>query len=184
MTARDAVVAYLKRNDYKREVGHFWASEISSIMGGYIKPADWGKPNPIIDNAEIVCEGMAKEDMLAKILQKAGIECACGDKQNKYLLEVAEGITITTKPDFEFATQIWETKDPLNWEDYESIKPSYKYQLECEARAVPNKKVFLGYFVPKRIIPVLVEYQRDDILWEKIKTKLINFNNQLKKCQQ
>jgi hypothetical protein len=182
MKARDAVVKYLQRDDYKREVGHYWASELSSIIGGYIKPEDWGKPSPIIDNAEIVCEGMAKEDMLAKIFQKAGIDCACGDKQNKYLLEVEEGVTITTKPDFEFPTQIWETKDPLNWNDYESIKPSYKYQLECEARACPNKKVFLGYFVPKRIIPVLVEYQRDDKCWEQIKNKLIKFHKKL--CQQ
>jgi hypothetical protein len=181
MTARDAVVAYLKRDDYKREIGHFWASEISSIMGGYIKPEDWGKPSSIIDNAEIVCEGMAKEDMLAKIFQKVGVDCACGDKQNKYLLEVAEGITITTKPDFEFADKIWETKDPLNWNDYESIKPSYRYQLECEFRAT-KKKTYLGYFVPKRIIPVLVEYSPDDKLWEQIKRKLIKFNKEL--CKQ
>jgi hypothetical protein len=184
MKARDAVIKYLEREPFKRDVGHYWASEIGSIMGGYVKASDWGKPNPIIDNAEIVCEGMAKENMLASIFQKANVNCACGDKQNKYLLEVAEGVTITTKPDFEFPTQVWETKDPLNWCDYEVIKPSYRYQLECEARAVPNKKVFLGYFVPKRIIPVLVEYHSDDKLWEQIKTKLINFNKQLQKCQQ
>jgi hypothetical protein len=192
MTVRDKIVEYLHRDENKRVAGRYWQSDLSSIFGGYMKPKDFfSKGEDIVDNAEIVCEGMAKENMLAAVFQKTGVDCYCGEEklygekaQKKYILDIADGVTLVVKPDFEFPTKVWETKNPLNWDDYTTIKPSYKYQCEAEYRAT-GKQAFLGYFVPKRIVPILVGYTPDDKLWEEIKKKLINFDKKVRElCQQ
>lgn len=166
----------------ERVLGRYYASELNTILKGYVKPENFFKPRRIEENKKEVMYGMDKELCLANTFHELNINCLCGKEQAKYELKVDDEITIVTKPDFLFPEMTWETKAPINWNDFTRIKPSYVYQLECEYRAT-KRKTYLGYFSSEqyRRLPILVEYLPSDETWNEIVKKIKLYHNKIKK---
>jgi len=168
--------------DKKREIGHYYASEIYSIEKGYLKPKDFFN-NKAIDeeSCQKIADGVAFEDYLEKMFVGLGIE----HKYNpRYELRINKEITITCKPDFEFEDYVIETKFPHKSERYpdrninEYLKESYQYQLEIEHR-VTNKPVYIGKFVvPFDVKKIAFTPSKER--FEKIKRLILQFHRDLK----
>lgn len=174
--------AELNGKEKERVLGRYYASELNTILNGYIKPEDFFKPRKIESNQKEIRYGMDKELCLADTFKNLNIDCLCGDNQAKFELKINDEIIIVVKPDFLFPDMCWETKAPINWKDFTRIKPSYRYQLECEYRAT-KRKTFLGYFTSEqyRRLPILVEYVPNNETWNEIIKKLTLYNEQIKK---
>jgi hypothetical protein len=175
---------YNKPNDKKREAGHYHASELWYIYKGYTTTGNFFKKDEVdkVGQANMF-RGSAMEDMLAKVLTAEGVEF---EGQQRYEIEVSEGIFISGKTDFEFPDKIIETKCPMELTN--GIPPKWEMQMEFYHRA-SKKPVYLGIFDKNgseiiRFFP----YKPSDTLWETIKDTLIDFNRRLllkigKQCQ-
>jgi hypothetical protein len=156
-----------------REIGHYWASDIASIVGGYTTPANFLTPKKIAyKGTQRILVGVAMEDMFTKILKEQHIKV---DSQPKKIMEL-DGYTLTIKPDFVFPDFTLETKysfSPVN-----GIPDKWIYQLECEYRAY-EKPVLLGVFKIPFDIKFFPFYPSEE-RWEFIKKTLKDFDEQLK----
>ncbi len=174
MTLKEKISEYLNR-PHDRVLGRYNSSELYSIIAGYKKPRTHFEPDPIKEeHQEIVLRGMAMEAMLADILKE---DCMCGDNQSKYELKVNDEITIVVKPDFEWETEVWETKYPR--EMVYEIPRKWKYQLECQYRAT-NKPVSLMVFSEPFHL-TRIDYIPSEETWKEIIKKLTLYHEQVKK---
>jgi len=186
-----------KRGSYPREKGKYWASDLSSIIGGYLRPEDFGKPKAIdILGCQRIITGNMAEAKMVEILRSQGIrfnadvfdELKLGkefsiakDGQIKRYLKITDEITLTVKPDFVFnGRPIVETKYPFSMKEIleGKIPKRYTYQLEVEHRAF-NMPVQLGlFFTPFNLR--IMDYKPSKVRWNNIKKKLIEFHKQVK----
>ena len=161
---------YINRDTgHKKIIGRYWASELSSIFGGYLKAKDYLEKKKIT-NPGMILTGIANEDMLTKILKEMKVDF---QEQVKLELKIKD-ITLVVKPDFVFKDMIWETKHAFSGK-YDK----YKYQLEAEYRAT-NKKTYLGILKTPFDLELL-EYIPNDNLWEEIQEKLYAFHKEVLK---
>lgn len=173
MTLKEKISTYLN-NPRERVLGRYNSSEIYAIIANYKKPENHFKPDPIKEeHQEIVLRGMAIEAMLADILKD---DCMCGENQGKYELKIDEEITIVVKPDFEWKTEVWETKYPR--EMVYEIPRKWKYQLECQYRATKKPVKLMVFGEPFNITEI--PYTPSDETWEEIIKKIKNYHKRVK----
>lgn len=168
-----------------REIGRYYASELGSILNNWKKPEDFFKEK---DLDEVACGnidmGEALEAHQKKMWEKVGLKF---EHEPKKEIEF-EDFVIVVKPDFVFKDYIIETKAPTKrtlarYFDKGEIPYWYKPQLEAEMRAFPREKIYLGAFRDlknNRFHLQLIEYRKDDELWEKVVKKLVKFDTKLK----
>jgi hypothetical protein len=156
-----------KPRGHKKEIGRYWASELGSIIHGYLKPADYLKEKKIKDYGMILT-GIANENMLTNILKEMNVDF---QEQVKFELKIKD-IILVVKPDFVFKNMVWETKHAFT-KNYEK----YKYQLEAEYRAT-NKITYLGILKTPFDLDLL-KYNPSDKLWQEIQDKLYSFHEQV-----
>jgi hypothetical protein len=167
---------YNKPRDKKKIIGRYYASEIGSILKGYITTTNYFDQKPVDKKGQAnMFRGSAMEEQLGKILKEQGVEF---ETQTPLELRV-EDFIISGKLDFNFKDYIVETKCPQDLTN--GIPDKWKCQCECYFRAT-NKKVYLGIFDKTgdniiRFFP----YEPSDALWEEIKTKMSDFHRRLKK---
>lgn len=173
MKKQELFYNYVNRKDRPpRQKGYFWASEVGSIIKGYLLPSDFFK-NKKIDKAgqSNIISGQAFEAEFKRILEHNEIPFK---HEPRYEIKF-DDITITVKPDFEFADKVIETKFPVRLATDEEYLERYQYQLELEHRAT-NKKVYLGIFTHPFDLH-LVEFSPDIARFNKIKEALKDFND-------
>jgi len=161
-----------------REVGKYYASEVGSIMKGYLKPKDYFKPTLVkLWGVGPVLSGKAFEAEFDRMLSYNEIEF---QHEPRYEVKI-DDMVITVKPDFVFKDRAIETKFPVKKDTPDGYLERWKHQLELEYRAT-MLPVSLGVFDhPYRID--FYKYEESDELWEEIKVALINFNKELCKTK-
>jgi len=167
---------YNTPRDKKRVVGRYYASEISSIIKGYITTGNYFTQRIADKKGQAnMFRGSAMEDHLVKVLKEQKVEFTT---QDPIELKIKDFV-ISGKLDFNFKEYIVETKCPENITN--GVPDKWKCQMECYYRAT-NKKVYLGIFdkVGEHIIRFF-PYEPSDLLWEEIKTKISDFHRRLKK---
>ena len=168
---------YNKPKDKVRQIGHFYASELWYIYKGYTNPTSFFKQSTIdkVGQANMF-RGSAMEDMLCKVLTEEGVDFKT---QERFELEIAEGIFVSGKLDFNFQDYVLETKRPAQLTN--GIPDKWKFQLETYFR-MTGKKIYLGIFdgSGEHIIRFF-QYEPSDERWELIKQTLIDFNAKLVK---
>ena len=181
MTLQQKISSYLN-SPRERKLGRYYSSELYSIIGGYKKPEDHFKPDPIKpEHQGVVLRGMMAEALLADILKDS---CRCGDDQPKYELKIDDEITIVVKPDFEWKNEGWETKYPKV--PVSEVPKKWRYQLECEYRATGKKIKLMVLSDPKEIKTLPfdikeIEYQPSEATWQEIIKKIKVYHNKVKK---
>jgi len=172
---------YVNQEPRERKKGYFWASDVSSIIKGYLKPKDFFNAHKI-DKKGIgnVLSGQAFEAEFKKVLDFNKVEYK---HEPRYEVKF-DDIVITTKPDFELPKFVIETKFPVSTTDYRGreLTPKdylkrYRHQMELEHRAT-KKPVYLGIFKH----PFQLEfypYEASDKTFNEIKVALKKFNSKL-----
>lgn len=186
---------YNKPREKQRVVGRYYASEIGSILKGYITTTNYFTQKPVDKKGQAnMFRGSAMEDQLCKILKEQGVEFETQtpielripyiepknyDRNTEIDVDYQEYIIISGKLDFNFKDYIVETKCPDLTTN--GIPDKWKCQMECYYRAT-NKKVYLGIFdkLGEHIIRFF-PYEPSDLLWEEIKTKILDFHRRLVK---
>jgi hypothetical protein len=181
MTIKEAINHYYnKPKDKKREIGHYHASEIWYIYKGYTNPTNFFKQKEVDKEGQAnMFRGSAMEDMLVKVLTEEKVNF---ETQKRLEIEIAPGIFISGKTDFEFPECILETKRPKAdsiGEQLQGIPDKWRFQMEIYHRAT-KKDVYLGIFygIGDEIIR-MYKYEPSDETWELIKSTLIEFNKKL-----
>jgi len=176
LTRDEALVNYISANYHPRVMGRYWATDIYSMVKGYLTPENFFTKKDIdVKAARNMLSGMAFEAMWKDILEYNRVDFLYGDKI-KRVKEIAPGITLVSKPDFEYTNRVVETKFPVK--EREKTPEWYLYQLECEYR-LTGKEVYLGIFShPFNIREE--KYIPNDDRWELIQNVLIDFHNKLK----
>ncbi len=166
---------YVNAEKRERKKGRFYASEVSSIIKGYLKPKNFYKYRPVEEKGvHNVLSGIAFEAQLKKIFEFHKIEF---EHEPKKELKIKDFV-IVVKPDFVFADKIIETKLPIKLGEPEEYLERYAMQMECEYRAF-KKPVFLGIFTFPFDLQI-VEYKSCDKTWKIIKEKVGEFHNKVK----
>lgn len=166
---------YNKPQDKKRELGHYYCSEIWYIYKKYTNPTNFFKQKEIDKQGQAnMFRGSACEDMLCKILTEEKVDFKT---QTRIEYKVNDDIIISGKTDFEFKDYILETKCPQ--EPTNGIPPKWEFQCECYFR-MTGKSVYIGIFDKQgdsiiRFFP----YKPSDEKWELIKQTLIDFHGKL-----
>jgi hypothetical protein len=162
---------------HERTYGRYYASELYSIIKGYLKPQDFWKAKDIdIDGAKNILRGEAYETKLKEILEFNKVDFKYGD-EIKYELPINDEIILVVKPDFELKDFVIETKFPIR--DVQEIPEKWKYQCEAEYRAT-KKPVIVGVF--NNIFDIrFIDYKPSALTWKKIQTALINFHSKVPK---
>jgi hypothetical protein len=166
----------IKKTDdglHKKTIGRYWASDLNSIIKGYITANNYLKEKEIdIRGLTNIFFGVALENELTKRFEEKGIKIR---PQEKKELEIAEGVKLVVKPDFVSDTMTIEAKCPEM--PLQAIPERYFHQLEAEYRAFPKNKVYLLSFQRPKFL--LLEYKPSDERWKEICDNLIKFNNKL-----
>lgn len=155
-----------------REKGKFYASEVGSIIKGYLKPEDFYKIKTI-DKVEPLLSGMSFESTFKAILEYNNINFT---HEPRYEIKF-DDIIITVKPDFELEDKVIETKFPYKIGTPEEYLERYKHQLELEHQAT-KKEVILGVFSHPFNIN-FYHYEPNKKLFKEIKVALKKFNKKL-----
>lgn len=173
-----AILSYVNNKDkgkHKREIGHYYCSEIYSIIKGYLKPKDFFEDKRIdLYGSENIISGCAYENSLHEILRFNKANCKYQERKE---IKV-DDFLIVVKPDFLFPNMLWETKCP-DAPMKDEIPDKWKYQLEAEFRAF-EKSVYLGIFRRHPLL-TLIEYQPSMRVWNFALTKIKEFHNELLK---
>ena len=153
----------------ERKKGFFHASEVGSIIQGYLLPCDFYKPRPIKGVSQhYILHGEAYEKQYKELLKDM-------DYKHEPRYEVKfDDIIITVKPDFEFADKVIETKAPSTPKTTEKLLDTYQYQLELEHRATNKPVVLCVIETPFR--PTYIPFVPSDERFNKIKEALKSFN--------
>lgn len=163
---------YVNKEPRERNKGFFYASEVGSIINGYLLPSDFYKSKKIDKTGQAnIMSGQAFEAEFKKILEHNEIPFK---HEPRYEVKF-DDITITVKPDFEFADKVIETKFPVKLATDEEYLERYQYQLQLEWEAT-HKKVYLGIFAHPFNLH-LVEFLPDMARFNKIKKALKDFND-------
>lgn len=177
MNLQEAKSKYLN-NPRERVLGRYNSSELYSIIGGYKKPENHFDPDPIKpEHLDIVLRGMAMEGQLALILKDL---CKCGENQSKYELKVNDEIVIVVKPDFEWQSEVWETKYPK--EMVYEIPRKWKYQLECQYRATHKPVKLMVFSEPFNLTEI--QYVPSEDTWNEIVKKITSYHEKVKNGKQ
>lgn len=172
---------YLNGKDTKngtcnRVFGRYNSSELYYIVTGKLKPKDFLKTSPVDRfGASLIIAGIGAEDIWTKMLTDIGADFIPQDKKE---IKINDEITLVAKPDFNFKSFLVEMKKP---KDISPIIPEkWEYQLEAYYR---------GFQLPIQLwqccddITKLykLEFVPSDERWEKVKRKLIEFHEEIKK---
>ncbi len=160
-----------------RTIGRYWASDAGSLRKGYLTPESFFKSSPIeMGGVKMILTGIAFEDCLTKIFENRGVEV---EPQAKNVMKLSDEVDLVVKPDYVFPDFLVETKFPFSPIVNSKIPSRYEYQLECEARAFPGKRVFLGVFsVPFNVY--FIEYIPSSRRWKNIKRNILKFHEDVK----
>jgi hypothetical protein len=170
MTTKEMCEKYVNKHR-ERKKGFFYASEVGSIINGYLKPDKFYEPKKITGiGIKNILSGMAFEAEWKRILEENKREFK---HEPRYEVKF-DDITITVKPDFEFKDKVVETKFPVRLGSQEEYLERYQYQLELEHRAT-NKPVYLGIFTHPFDISYY-SFTPSDERFNKIKEALQTFN--------
>lgn len=154
---------------YPREIGRYWASDVKSIVGGWLTPENFFERTEMnLQSCKNVLTGIALEELYEKALTYSKI---AHEWNKKYELKI-EDFVVVVKPDFVFKDRVEECKYIVSG-DY----TKYEYQLECEYRAT-NLPVFYTIFETPfdwKHIP----FEPSDERWEFIKATLSDFHKKL-----
>jgi len=177
MDTNKAILNYVNLRDkgkHKREIGHYYCSEIYSIIKGYLKPEDFFTEKQIyMYSCENISSGFAYENYLQKVLEFNKADCKYQERTEIKI----DDFSITVKPDFLFPNMLWETKCP-DKPMADEIPDKWKYQLEAEYQAF-KKPTYLGIF-RKHPILTLIEYKQSDRVWKFAVSKVAEFHKKLK----
>lgn len=161
-----------------RKLGRYWASDINSIIKGYLTPDNFFEKGEIDeDGAKMIVSGIASERMLTTIFQDMNVTCK---PQEKKEIKINEEIILVVKPDYLFEDFILEAKHPFKL--FDSIPDRYQYQLEAYYRGF-YLPVYLGVFSHPFNVK-LMTFVPSKPRWKKICNTLIDFHEQLKKINQ
>ena len=167
------VIAPINDGKHKREVGRYWASDINSIIGGYLKPEDFFKEKEFNgEGSTNIFFGVALENELTKRFTEKKVKVI---GQTKYEMKIDDEITLVVKPDFETSTTTIECKCPKL--SIAEIPPRYKYQLEAEHRATGKPTWLLSFQKPEL---VMFPYEPNEETWLKVVKTLKLFHKKLK----
>jgi hypothetical protein len=144
----------------ERQVGRYYASELWYYLTGKIAPENF--LNPVFPTTEEL-----KRLYWGTIIH-TGIQSIFGYKEEKYEINLGEGISIICKPDLilEDGT-IVEIKTKEDIEIYDTLPQSYEYQCQAYLEALKKGEMRL-YLIGWGFSRKLFEVKRDDKLWEKI----------------
>jgi len=177
MKVDEIVKAWVNKDDHgPRELGRYWASDISSITGGYLTPKSFFNKKEV-DNfgVKLITSGIANEDMLTKIFTEMNVPFKA---QVKKEMRVSDEIVLVVKPDFVFKNFVLETKYPYKPIRNGEIPLRYALQLECEHRAF-HLPVYLGVFgYPFNV--KTIAYAPSRKRWSHIVKALTEFHQKLK----
>ena len=176
MNQSQLIQAYLTRDKdkHQRFVGKFSASDLSSIMGGYMTPKNFFAEKKINAlSAKKMITGIILEDGLTRLLENANIDFK---SQQRYEIPIDDFIVVA-KTDFEFGGAIYETK----WTEktIDQAMETYQWQLQLQWEAT-KKPVYLT----KISIPFdlrAYKFEPSEERFEHIKTTLRWFHGELKK---
>lgn len=176
MKISQLLIDYVNKNKRERTLGRYWASEISSIIGGYLLPEDFFTHRQIdLKGVKNILTGLATEDKLTQIFKEMKVPV---EFQAKKEITITEEINLVVKPDYVFEDFLIETKFPFSDFNLKDIPERYAYQLECEYRAF-EKQVYLGMFsIPFNL--QLIPFSPSKKRWEEIQIALKDFHNKLK----
>ena len=179
MKISELIIEWVNREDpeHKRIVGRYSASELYSIIKGYLRPSQFFDKRLIdITGARLITSGISAEDMLTKIFKEAEVDC---EFQVKKEIQITDEIVLVAKPDFVFSDFILEVKcpDPNNIPN--TIPEKWLYQLEAYWQAF-EKEIVLGVITNPFSVKQ-IKYVPNDDCWEKIKTALQDFHSKVKK---
>lgn len=169
MKIDELLVGYFEKKTRQRQIGRYWASEVNSIIKGYLKPEDFFKERVLDpEGASNIHSGIAFEAHFHTIL---------GDRHEKDVKKIIKlgDIELVVVPDFLFEDMLIETKFPVK--PLDEIPERYKYQLECEYRAF-NLPTYLGVFSHPFNV-VFHPYKPSARRWQTIQDKLKEFHDEL-----
>lgn len=179
MKISEIIKWYINLDEHEpRKVGRYYASETYGIIKGYSKPKDFfSKRNIDERGSKLISEGIATEDFLTKIFEKAKKEGVIDVSfQDKKEIKIAEGIILVVKPDYNFKDFLIELKRPMQMS--QNIPEKWQYQLECEHRAFKKPVQLWQVYYPMGFYGL--NYEPSKERWEEIKKAVINFDKKLK----
>ena len=172
MNKQELFYNYVNKEHRERKKGYFYASEVASIIKGYLKPKDFYKPRPIKECNGVI-SGMAFEAEFKRMLESNNRKFT---HEPRYEVKF-DDIVITVKPDFEFEDYVIETKFPYRLGTADDYLERYKHQLELEHQAT-KKPVKLGIFKHPFDID-FYPYKPSKKTFKEVKVALQNFNKKL-----
>ncbi len=173
MNIKKILSDYLE-SDKERQIGRYYASEVSSVIKGYKKPKDFFVKEKLDEKAiGNILSGRAFEAEFKRALDHSKVEYQHEPKEE---IKV-DDFVIVVKPDFVFKDKIIETKFPVRLGHPEDYLERYKHQMECEFRAF-NKPVYLGIFSHPFDVKVY-RYQESDQVWQEVIDYIRDFNKKL-----
>lgn len=166
------IITPVNDGTHKKEIGKYWASEVASIIKGYVNPTNYFKEKEIDERGvHNIFFGVALENELTKRFEQKNRPVKSQDR-----IEIKiEDFILVVKPDFTTTDSCIECKCPEK-SIYE-IPERYMYQLECEYRATGKTTYLLAFQRPI----LLLQYKPSDQRWEFIKQKLSEFHAKLVK---
>jgi len=170
---------YINREQKEPRIfGRYFASEIYSIIKGYLTPQNFFEPQKVnLDGCRMMITGSAFESMLNQIFSEMKVDY---EYQVKKEYQLNEEIILVAKPDFVFPNFIVETKFPFTAIKNNEIPLRYQYQLESYYRVFDYKEVYLGVLsVPFDV--KLIRYTPNKFRWGQIVRALEKFHLELKK---
>jgi len=176
MTNEELLINYVNRNPHPREIGRYWATDVSRILKGYLTPRLFFNPKPIdLQGAKNIISGMAYESQLKEIMEANDIVFEYGESIKREI-QLTPNITFVVKPDFETKDWVLETKYPVR--QTIGIPEKWIYQLEAEYRST-KKPVYLGIFSSPFNI-TYYKYEPSDNIWQIIQDILIKFDKKVR----
>lgn len=155
----------------QRQIGRYWASDIYSIIKGYLKPQDFLKEKEIdLYGSENIAMGLAIEEYWNKVFQFNNLDYKYQDKQ---VIKITNEIELVVVSDFNFKTKLLELKFPDSPTKNE-IPDKWAFQLEAQAK-VFQKPVYLG-IVRKHPLLTEILFKPSIIRWNNIVKKLKEFD--------
>jgi hypothetical protein len=153
-----------------REIGRYWASDVKSIVGGWLTPENFfsKKTEMTLQSSKNVITGNAFEKLYHDILTYNKVE---HEYNPKYELKI-DDFVVVVKPDFVFKDRVEETKFIVSG-DY----TSYEYQLECEHRATHLPVFYAILEAPFDIKHI--PFEPSEERWEFIQKTLRDFHKEL-----
>ena len=174
MKIKNIFKEYVNASGKERQIGRYYASEISSIIKGYAKPKDFFVKRKIdMTGVRNIMSGQAFEAELKRAFDTTERPY---EHEPKKEIKI-EDFVIVVKPDFVMEKMIIETKFPVRLGSPSEYLERYKYQMECEHRAF-DKPVYLGVFTHPFDLQ-LYPYHNSDKTWQEVVDAITHFHKKL-----